>query len=163
MPAILLITLGVPDPQVHIRGCSPLTMDGQGRALDESPEVWMPETGMSTLKTRSYLWDRKAASSTLTESGNEEGLGLVLTVAETWAEESGQGHLCPLRSRQVCTGQSGPRTAGAVLLPSTRILPLPSFQIVFRNELKKGLQRLREIRPSGTRRLQDGLRKVRTL
>ena len=58
---------GVPDPQVRIRGCSPLTMDGQGRALAESPEVWKPETGMSTLKVRTYLWDRKAASSTLTE------------------------------------------------------------------------------------------------
>ncbi|XP_070327086.1 anthrax toxin receptor-like isoform X2 [Odocoileus virginianus] len=39
---------------------------------------------------------------------------------------------------------------------SSVLLPLTSD----RNELKKGLQRLREIRPSGTRRLQDGLRKA---
>ena len=46
--------------------------------------------------------------------GNEEGVGPVLSVADTWAEESGQGRLCPLRSRQVCAGQNGPRAAGAV-------------------------------------------------
>ena len=73
VPTVPPVMLGVPDPQVRIRGCSPLTMDGQGRALAESPEVWKPETGMSTLKVRTYLWDRKAASSTLTEWWTRKG------------------------------------------------------------------------------------------
>ena len=73
VPTVPPVMLGVPDPQVRIRGCSPLITDGQGRALAESPEVWKPETGMSTLKVRTSLWDRKAASSTLPKWWTRKG------------------------------------------------------------------------------------------
>ena len=55
VPAVQPVISGVPDSQVHICRCTPLNTDGQGRALAESPEVWMPETEMSTLKARPDL------------------------------------------------------------------------------------------------------------
>lgn len=36
VPAVRPVMLGVPDPQVHIHGYSPLNTDGQGRALAEA-------------------------------------------------------------------------------------------------------------------------------
>ena len=40
-------------------GCPPFNADGQGRALAEFPEVWMPEIEMSTLKASPELRDQQ--------------------------------------------------------------------------------------------------------